>query len=190
MISCYQFKNTISRYIDRDVSFRSRKSFEKHMESCPDCKKLYQSILATKQAMNQLPEVTVSDDFLEKLRTKIVADRNARIEASLKKGFFPNRIPSFTYGFAAALLAVLVGFYFFELKPVAKTMQMPPSIVQDRIRRQSNPPLNPHTSTPVAGQGEFASSVHDSDSLDNINEKNTQGHPEFQDKIKTVKQEY
>ena len=50
------------------------------------------------------------EKFLPKLRDKILTDRNAKIQATQKKYFSFNRIPSFAYGFSAALLAVVVGF--------------------------------------------------------------------------------
>lgn len=190
MITCYQFKTTISKYIDKDIPFRLRKSFEDHMESCPDCKHLFQSILSTKQSMQQFPEISVSDNFMNNLRNKILDDRNARIEASLNSGFSLSRIPSFAYGFAAALVAVIIGFYLMEFRPISTSGPTPPAIVREQIQQKNTPRNNAQTTPPLMSRGQFATSEHSSDSLDNPDSQNVQTRPDFQDKIKTVKQEY
>ncbi|MBN2600584.1 MAG: zf-HC2 domain-containing protein [Candidatus Marinimicrobia bacterium] len=190
MISCYQFKTIISHYIDKDISFQGRKSFEEHMDSCPGCKQLYQSILSTKNSMLQFAEVTVSDNFLDKLRTKILAERNARIEASLNKGFSLNRIPSFTYGFAAALVAVIIGFYLFEFQTRSIPTQMPPQIVQEKIQQKTGDPKNYYNNPPLMGRGQYANSENYTDSLDHSSGQSSRPKPDFQDNIKTVKKEY
>ena len=190
MISCYQFKSNISRFIERDISFQNRKSFEEHMENCPTCKALYQSVLNTKTTMNNFSEVTVSDNFLETLKNKILTERNARIEASLQKGFSPTRIPSFVYGFAAALLVVLIGFYLIEFQPLSQNRQLPPQIVQEKIQ-QSTPSGHQHQGNPpLMSQGKLASSESISDTLESSEKDGYHSQPDFQNKIKTVKEEY
>ncbi len=190
MISCYQFKTIISQYIDKDISFQGRKSFEEHMDSCPGCKQLYQSILSTKNNMLQFAEMTVSENFLGDLRTKILAERNARIEASLNKGFSLNRIPSFAYGFAAALVAVIIGFYLLKFQTGSIPVQMPPQIVQEKIQ-QKVPGSEKYLNTPpLMSRGQYANSENTTDSLENFDSQNTHTRPDFQNNIKTVKKEY
>ena len=190
MISCYQFKTIISRYIDKDISFQDRKSFEEHMDSCQGCEQLYQSILSTKNSMAQFADVTVSKNFFGNLRTKILAERNARIETSLSKGFSLNRIPSFAYGFAAALVAVIIGFYLLEFQPGSGPTRMPPQIVQEKIR-QNTPGSENHPGTPpLMSRGQLANSEDYTDSLGHSDSQNSRPHPDSQDNIKTVKKEF
>ncbi|MCK4716861.1 MAG: zf-HC2 domain-containing protein [Candidatus Marinimicrobia bacterium] len=190
MISCYQFKTIISQYIDQDIPFQKRKSFEEHMASCSGCKALYRSIVNTKSCMNSFQEITVSDSFLASLQNKILAERNARIEASISKGFSLNRIPSFAYGFAAVLIAVVIGFYLVEFQPGSQSPQIPPKIVQEKI--QTNPSL-PNHNRPIAprtSQQQLANSESIIDSLTGSDAQNAQTNPNFQNKIKTVNKEY
>jgi len=190
MINCYQFKAAISQYIDKDISFQARKSFEEHMNSCAGCKQLYQSILATKTSMHQFTEITVSENFLDKLQTKILAERNARIEASLKKGFAFNRIPSFAYGFAAALVAVIIGFYLLEFQPGSQTAPLPPPIVQEKIQQKTVVPENYRNIPPLMSRSQYVNSERYIDSLDHMGGQNQRTQSAFQNKIKTVKKEY
>ncbi len=190
MISCYQFKTIISRYIDKDISFQNRKSFEEHMDNCPGCKELYQLILGTKISMNQFSNVTVSDNFLENLKNKILTERNAQIEASLQKGFSFSRIPSFVYGFAAALVVVIIGFYLIELQPSFQSRQMPPQIVQEKIQKSSPGARQYQSTPPLLSQGQMAASESVSDSIGKSDDNLRQSQQDFQNKIKTVKEEY
>ena len=189
MISCYQFKTIISQYMDKDISFQGRKSFEEHMDGCPGCKQLYQSILSTKNSMLQFAEMRVSENFLGDLRTKILAERNARIEASLNKGFSLNRIPSFAYGFVAALVAVIIGFYLLEFQTGSSPAQMPPRIVQEKIQQKTPDSENSHI-PPLMSRGQYANSENITDSLEHFDSQNAHTRPDFQNNIKTVKKEY
>ena len=122
--------------------------------------------------MLQFAEMRVSENFLGDLRTKILAERNARIEASLNKGFSLNRIPSFAYGFVAALVAVIIGFYLLEFQTGSSPAQMPPRIVQEKIQQK----------TP--------DSENITVSLEHFDSQNAHTRPDFQNNIKTVKKEY
>ena len=120
MKDCYKFKSIISNYIDKEISFRDRKFFETHKESCISCKTLFSSVYATKKQMQAMPNVKVSDDFMDTLRTKILNDRNSRILASQNQGFSFRKIPAFAYGFSSVMVLVIVGFIFMQ-KPASST---------------------------------------------------------------------
>lgn len=200
-MNCYQFKNSISNFVEEDISFTNRKQFEEHLVTCSSCKSLYTSILNTKKTMKSLPQVTVSDQFMYKLRNRILADRNARTQASMKKGFSFKRIPSFVYGFAAALLAVIAVFFILQSQESGTTNHGIPPIVQDRIDQQSAvQPAQNRQITPIQkssqpsmvakdSKGQIQS---DSSSEDNNNDKNEpdKQNSDFQNQIKTVKKQY
>ena len=190
MISCYQFKTIISQYIDQDIPFQKRKSFEEHLDGCSGCKALYRSIVNTKSCMNNFQEVTVSDNFLVNLQNKILAERNARIEAGISKGFSLNRIPTFAYGFAAALIAVVIGFYLIEFQPGSQSPQIPPQIVQEKIQTNPSSPNHNRPIAPRTVQKQLANSESIIDSLIDPDTQNSQTNPDFQNKIKTVNKEY
>ena len=192
MISCYQFKKYISDYIDKEISFHNRKSFEEHLENCPSCNVLFQSILNTKKSMSCFTKVAVSDDFMLKLRDRILADRNTRIQSSQKRGFSLNKIPSFAYGFAAALLIVIVSFFIFRYQKYGGSTAVAPPIVQEQIQKMS--PNSPHAAVPAGqvSQGQYVSSDDENSDVDSSRMKYYQGQEQtpdksLQDRIKTVK---
>jgi len=190
MISCYQFKTFMSGYIDKDLSFQKRKYFEEHLDVCPQCQKLYHSIITTKTNMGNFPDVSVSENFLSNLQNKILAERNARIQADMSRGFALRRIPSFAYGFAAALLAVIIGFYLLEFQPNTRTPQAPPKLVQERIRPNPSIPNYEQSNPAMTTPGQLANSESARDSLADIPEPSSNIDPDFQNKIKTVKETY
>jgi len=114
MMNCYQFRNFISNFIDENISFKNRQAFQEHLNECPVCQKIYSSILATRQNMLSLPKISVSDDFKLNLRNRILSDRSAATQPNSHRGFNLNRIPSFAYGFAVAVVAVVVGFFILQ----------------------------------------------------------------------------
>jgi len=140
--------------------------------------------------MTQFADVTVSENFLGNLRIKIMAERNARIETSLSKGFSLNRIPSFAYGFAVALVAVIIGFYLLEFQPGSGLTQMPPQIVQEKIQQKAPGSENHPGTPPLMSRGQFANSEDYTDSLEHSDSQNSRSHPDFQKNIKTVKKEF
>ncbi|MGC9363755.1 MAG: anti-sigma factor family protein [Fidelibacterota bacterium] len=188
MINCHQFKATLSQYIDRDISLQGRRSFEEHLQNCPRCQRIYQSVLNTKNSMNQFAEVSVSDDFINRLQARILATRNAQIEDNLKKGSAFRRIPSFAYGFAMALIAVIIGFYLMEFHPGSLPAQAPPQIVQEKIRQKSTLPSKQPQDPPVLpNRGQL---VNTENSADSSVQQDSRTPQPFDGNIKTVKKEY
>lgn len=190
MISCYQFKTFMSNYIDKDISFQKRKYFQEHLDACPQCQKLYRSIVTTKTKMGNFPEVSVSENFLNNLQNKILAERNARIQAGISRGFALRRTPSFAYGFAAAFLAVIIGFYMLEFQPNTRPPQAPPKLVQEKIRPNPSIPNYEQSNPAMTTPGQLANSESARDSLADTPEPSHNIDPDFQNKIKTVKKAY
>lgn len=185
MISCYQFNTSISSYIDQEIPFQKRKAFEEHIENCPACKNLYFSILATRTSMQSFPKVTVSEQFLNKLQARILTERNARIQERLDHGFSFRRVPLFAYGFAAALLALIIGFTLLEFQSGAKIPVNPPQIVHEKIQQNQAAP-NPNL---VVNPPQIAHAQSPQDSSIKPDKNQEHDKPDFQNKIKTVKQE-
>ena len=154
MIDCYKFKELISDFIDEDISFHNRKLFEEHRNSCPTCKKLLESIQQTTKAMHNFSKLSVSEDFKQKLRDRILADRYARIQASRQKGFSFNKIPSFVYGFAAALVVVIVGFVLLNTQQGIQTPV--PEYVKEQIQTApQGPAVQDHSTESMAGSRSY-----------------------------------
>ncbi|MDD5764755.1 MAG: hypothetical protein PHW79_00695 [Candidatus Marinimicrobia bacterium] len=202
MMNCYQFKNFISSYIEEDINFNRRKQFEEHMQNCPTCQLLHASILQNKKRLASLSKIAVSDQFMHNLQNKILADRNARIRQSFQNGFSLKRIPSFAYGFAIAVLAVVTVFFTLQsqgtdsmnpgIPPVVQEQinQQPPVVSQPRAKRivpSQQPPVNN-----VLVADDTRSQIKPDSSDENVqdDDRPVRHNPDYQDKIRTVKKQY
>jgi len=201
MMNCYQFKNSISSYIEEDINFKRRKEYEEHLQGCPECRLLHNRILQNKKRLASLPKVAVSDQFMYHLQNKILADRNARSRQSLQNGFSFKRIPSFAYGFAAALLAVVTVFFILQSQGVDSTTSGVPPVVQEQINQQppfvSQPPVRqiapaqqPIKNVLVADDTRSQIKPDSSDKDVQEDDQPVRHNPDYQNQIRTVKKQY
>ena len=70
----YEFENLISDYLDGSMSFNKQKEFEQYMEQDPDAEYLVKNIRNTISNMNEIKRVKVSDNFNDKLISKVKAE--------------------------------------------------------------------------------------------------------------------
>ncbi len=195
MHNCYKFRELISNYIDQDINFNDRKFFEKHLQACSTCQQLFKSIKTTHQQLKQLSTLTVSTDFFTNLQQKILNDRNNRSPAARQRSLRFNKIPAFTYGFAGALLAVIIGFIIIQYQKFSDsqpTVEQPP-IVQEHLP-QAAP--SPKTTSPnnLPSQSGMVSETGQNLASDSSQHKSpdsstpVQPHPKnYQDQILPVK---
>jgi len=196
MMNCYQFRNFISNFIDEDISFKNRQDFKQHLADCPNCQKMYDSVLATRQNMHNFPQLSVSENFKHNLRNRILADRIAVIQRSQQKSFSLNRVPSFAYGFAAAIIAVAAGFFIIQSQGGGNSPTTPPQVVQQQMAQpRASQPQKIAPATPVRTQPQtrYTAAQNQPVVTDTIADENTYREPSneykqnYEDKIKTVK---
>jgi anti-sigma factor RsiW len=198
MMNCYQFRNSISNFIDEDISFKKRQDFKQHLADCPNCRSMYESVLATRQSMRNFPRISVSENFNLNLRNRILADRNAVIQRSQQKSFSLNRIPSFAYGFAAAICAVVAGFFILQSQSGESFQSTPPPVVQQRMAQppvtqpSKNAPVAPVNSQPSAA-AQYTAAQDQPIVIDTLSGAKASEEPSldykqnYEDKIRTVK---
>ena len=100
----YEFENLISDYLDGSMSFKKQKEFEHYMEHNPDAKSVVKNISNTISYMNELNQVKVSDNFNDKLLSKI---RTERIVSGRDK----NTLFGFTPFYASVLSCLCVALF-------------------------------------------------------------------------------
>ncbi len=71
----YEFENLISDYLDGSIPFDKKKEFEQYIEQDPDAKYLFKNIRNTIYDMKELKQVKVSDDFNDKLLSRVKTER-------------------------------------------------------------------------------------------------------------------
>ena len=100
----YEFENLISEYLDGSISFNKQKEFEQYMEQDHDAKYLVNNIRNTVTDMNEFKELKVSDNFNNKLISRI---KTERLVSSSKK----NTLFGFTPFYASVLSCLSVALF-------------------------------------------------------------------------------
>jgi anti-sigma factor RsiW len=101
----YQFEDTISAYLENELSLSERQSFESYMNANPDAMNLVESIKITMRLVKNLSDVKASDKFMTNLYSRIEFEKNRpskKIVARQSKTLF-----GFT-PFYASLMTILV----------------------------------------------------------------------------------
>ena len=71
----YEFENLISDYLDGSMSFNKQREFEQYMEQDSDAAHLVKNIRNTISDMNELKKIKVSDNFNDKLLSRVETER-------------------------------------------------------------------------------------------------------------------
>lgn len=162
---CDQTQNQLHGYLDGELDALSAANFEKHLETCPDCKQT----LAAEEALHQsLQKANLYERAPESLRRNLLGKSESR---SAVKSFPAPRVFAWRWLAAAAvfLLAVLVGWQQLQ-KPRGLTAAqvMAASLVDAHLRSLQPGHLtdvestDQHTVKPwFDGRIDFAPPVHD-----------------------------
>ena len=100
----YEFENLISDYLDGSIPFNKQKEFEKYMEQDPDAKYLVKDIKKTISDMNELKQVRVSENFNDKLLSRVKTER-------IVSGAEKNTLFGFTPFYASILSCLCVALF-------------------------------------------------------------------------------
>jgi anti-sigma factor (TIGR02949 family) len=130
-VPCDQAQNQLHGYLDGELDALSAASFEKHLETCPDCKQT----LAAEEALRQsIQKANLYERAPESLRISLLGKSEDR---SAVKPFPAPRVFSWRWLAAAAvvLLAVLVGWKQLQLtRAPNQTQLMAASLVDAHLR--------------------------------------------------------
>jgi anti-sigma factor (TIGR02949 family) len=130
-VPCDQAQNQLHGYLDGELDALSAASFEKHLETCPDCKQT----LAAEEALRQsIQKANLYERSPESLRISLLGKSEGR---SAVKPFPTPRVFSWRWLAAAAviLLAVLVGWKQLQVtRGPNQTQLMAASLVDAHLR--------------------------------------------------------
>lgn len=102
-MNCGQARNLFSAYWDDVVTQAEREWLESHFASCPSCRREYDQLTHTLEAVSDLPRVEVSPGFAD----RVLAEARRRSPAVDRMPVAARRWVSITA--TAVLLAVLTG---------------------------------------------------------------------------------
>jgi anti-sigma factor RsiW len=77
-MNCYKFRDSISLYIDKELSIKDINRFNHHLETCSSCRVLFQGTLNVVSSMKKIPSVTVSADFGNRLQNCIIREQSRK----------------------------------------------------------------------------------------------------------------
>jgi len=148
MISCDDFLNTLSDYLDGDISESKTRLINSHLAACPSCKLLFEKTRNVVRTVNHLPKVKATDSFQQRLEMRIQKEIEIQQTKGIERmtqsiGAIPIKPVLATLTAAAAITAfsILAGNQFFsenQNKPVVSPRLSTPPMPG---RSQTNVPL-------------------------------------------------
>jgi anti-sigma factor RsiW len=118
MMDCQKFLAEHSDYRDGSVSWAEREAFEAHIEACPSCARYDRVVGRGVDVFRSLPELEVSDDFMDRLKHCIYTE-------DLERRRWARR-PSPAAGLATA--AIAAGVALFAWIPLMQPGERVPSL--------------------------------------------------------------
>ena len=101
----YKFEDSISSYLDNEMSISERQEFEDYMNQNPQAKSLVENVRNNIHLIKEIPNITTSKDFINKLFRRIEYEKNRPLKRIVEK-------PTNTFfGFSplyASLMSVLI----------------------------------------------------------------------------------
>ena len=104
----YKFEDSISAYIDNELSLTDRQEFEEYIEKNPDAKSILEDILKNINLIKSLPKVKASSTFMSKLLEQVEFEKNkpsAKVVHRPSNTFF-----GFTPLYASIMSVLIVSF--------------------------------------------------------------------------------
>ena len=138
----YEFENLISDYLDGSMSFNKQKEFEQYMEQDSDAEYLVKNIRNTISDMNELKEVKASDNFNNKLLSRVKTER-------MVSGPEKNTLFGFTPFYASVLSCLCVALFVVasQLFNVSEDSDFDNNSYQYKTSLEDNPSVNKENKT-------------------------------------------
>lgn len=128
-MTCELSRTTVHGYVDGELDATSAADFERHLESCPECRNVARQIeqLSSRLRQSELYE-HASPQFVQRIRTELSLDRAEKpARASSWRSFL---MPAFSLAsVAVAFLALL-----FLVRPHAQPAQVTAELVDAHVR--------------------------------------------------------
>jgi hypothetical protein len=108
MSHCVTVQKLVSSYIEQSIDPESEKHIEQHLEACADCAKAVADIKFFTKRFKNIQPIKTSDDFDQKLRSRIIENRPLTTNTSY--------IKTMSYGLSTAVILVVV-YWFINSDP-------------------------------------------------------------------------
>lgn len=186
-MNCYEFRDYISGYIEKELSLSDVKKFDHHFRLCPACKDAYKGVVSVINALRDLDRVALSDSFnaILQSRLKRISSKPAR---RISRYFEDGRILGFepryaVASIAAVVLIIVLSVGLFPEKKGTSTVNPIPLSTQQQVREPAGVSEMDIPSTPSPTYLADDSKDDSTDSKSDVH-KST---PSYKGKIKLVK---
>ena len=155
----YKFEDSISAYIDNELSLTARKEFEEYIEKNPEAKSVFEDILKNISLIKSLPKVKVSTAFMSKLLEQVEFERNkptAKVIDSTSNTFF-----GFTPLYASIMSVLIVSFITVGYTLWSENMNSPNQLPNFNGNITANPNIDSQTKN-INNNQKFVSTTIDS----------------------------
>jgi hypothetical protein len=105
MVDCDKLKSSFSDYLDGELPIDQRKELDNHFADCADCHETIRQMRIIKQSMMQIPHISASPGFEQKLHEQI-------FRSDQKESFIPQLLQNWKLpAMGSAIVLATVGLF-------------------------------------------------------------------------------
>ncbi len=105
---CASVKKMLIEYIDGNLSHKQKASIKKHLEECPDCKKLLEDFKKIADNAGKLEKHSPPKETWSKIEARLNAGQNESFTPDLERRKWFS-LPGFRYAAAAGIVLIIAG---------------------------------------------------------------------------------
>lgn len=186
-MNCYQVRDQISSYIEKELTLPQIKQFETHLAACSDCRDTYDGVVSVIHTLRDADTVTASERFDSRLKSRLerLSDRPVgRPNRFIHRGTILGFEPRYAVMSLAAMVAIVILSVSLFPGGESGSMQGPVSLTTRQSLPNPSPGSGPDLSrSPVAPQ--MADDSRE-DTTGNDTDQNG-AKPSYEDQIRLVK---
>lgn len=187
-MNCYEFQDSISSYIEKELGLAEIGRFDQHLKSCSQCEDTYRGVASAVRVLRNSERVIASSEFNSALRARIravPAQRPAWQKRYLQHGRILGFEPRYALASVGAMAVIVV--LSLSLIPESENSLIPSPVPLSTQQNVSGGNVLPAVPSPL--DSEFEAVLADEDGKDSIEtEVNGQStKPVLGGKIKLVK---
>ena len=164
----YKFEDSISAYIDNELTLTERQEFEDYIEKNRDAKSLLEDIVKNMGVIKGLPKIKASSSFMSKLLGKVEFEKNKPSVKVINKP--SNTFFGFTPLYASIMSVLIVSFITVGYTLWSENMNSPNQLPNFNDNITANPNIDSQTKN-INNNQKFVSTTIDS--ADTTNNKRT-----------------
>ena len=133
-MNCLKAEEQFSAYLEDELDYQAVRTFEAHLNACESCRREFTLFRESLDLLHQLPQIKPSSEFGVALQARL-ADTQVESISFWQRVLQPlHGQTRLALGGIAVLLAMLVGFYFYQ-KTLTKSPSVETAVVPEPSKR-------------------------------------------------------